>query len=302
MTFSWSDWEALKNTLNEPDSYRTLGPDYSTPTFLDSSNVIPNPTRTTWPQVGTPTIIGGVQAPLAPPPPPGYPKMGLPPMLPGSPSGTAPTSIFDPSTLSAKDLEEQFNALRDPEATSRNLMRRMGLNMNNPFAARTGSTLAQLARISNLSQQIRGQFGTAADQGSEANLRNILNSLITQATSGNFLQYPNWNAPAGAAGVGTAQGLIGELNAMLRQAATKPENLNTMQTGLASRFQPNAEGEYNTSEILGLLNALGGSPTNPFGNFLMKQGLSRQMQDFTDYIGAQDKTKGLLDYLTGSMR
>ena len=203
-------------------------------------------------------------------------------------------------TILAKELEELFNVVRAPEAASRNLLRRMGLNLTNPFSARTAGTLSQLGRMSTLSQIIRGQMGTAEEQGREENLRNLLQSLMNQAESGNILQYPDWNKPAGAAGTGGA-GLVGELNALLRNSESDPGALNSMQTGLATRFAPNDEGEYNQNEILAMLQTLSGAPSNPFGSFLQNQGLSRKMRDFTDYIGASNKNRGILDYLTGSM-
>lgn len=270
----------------------------------DEGSVVPNPATATQfpnlfpkpaPSPTVPSFNPGAPTPYYPPTP------GLPPDD-GRMHFNSPSSIFDPSTLSDKDLEEQFNSLRAPGATSRNLMRRMGLDISNPFAARTASTLEQLARMSNYSQIIRGQFPNAKAQASPENLRNLLQSMITQAQSGNFLQYPNWNAPAGAVGK-DAQGLMGELASMAVQARDKPENLNAEQLGFAGRFDADAAGNYNENDIMGLLRAImGGGVTNPFGDFLQGKGLERQLQNWEDYAAAGNQGRRLLEYLTGSIK
>lgn len=192
--------------------------------------------------------------------------------------------------VSDVNLGAYYNFISDPKSAAKNLVRAQGYNPTlNPYVRQLSARLGQGAQLRNLVNIVRG--------GKEMDLRELAGAtegdLAGGLYPGNLLGNPE-----------QVTQFMGDLNSVVRQASDPDtsQGITEAQRALAKMFEPNASGQYDVDNLSEFFSGLHDRYSSPLLSRLRRRMYEDQISDYRGTVAPSEPNRGLLDFLTSSMR
>lgn len=188
------------------------------------------------------------------------------------------------------NLGAYYNFIQNPRSAAQNLLRSKGYNPTiNPYQRQLASRLAQQAQLRNMINIVNG--------GEEMDARDLAASAEDDMAGGLYGKGELRNG-------NDVNEFMGKLNSMVRLASdpTTSTNLTPTQRALSKMFEPGANGQYDDNNLTDFFTGLYDRFSSPALRRLRERMYQDSIDQFRGSIAPSEPNRGLLDFLTGSMR